>query len=300
MSSSFFSKTLSVGKQQLFSMIAPAAIAATVFGLLHPPLVRAQSQQATGTPSSSFDVASIKPNRSADGLIRLMFAPDGFNATGMSTKALIAFAYNVKEFQISGGPGWLDSERYNIDAKMDEPTIEALRKMPPEQATEQRRVMMQSLLKERFKLKVSQSSKELPIYALVAAKSGPKLSPSADQSSGPGAGPRSQMRFMPGELTANGIPIGTLADRLSREVGRKVVDKTGLQGRYDFTLHWAQERQGAMAGAADGGAGAAPLPDSSGPSIFTALQEQLGLKLESQKGLVETVVIDSIDKPSEN
>jgi bla regulator protein blaR1 len=110
------------------------------------------------------------------------------------------------------------------------------------------------------------------------------------------------MRMGPGELTATGMQISTLADRLSREVGRDVVDKTGLQGRYDFTLHWTPETPASLPGGpADGGPGpAAAPPDSSGPSIFTAIQEQLGLKLDSQKGPVKTLVIESIEKPSEN
>jgi uncharacterized protein (TIGR03435 family) len=163
---------------------------------------------------------------------------------------------------------------------------------------------VQSLLAERFNLKVSHSSKELPIYALVVAKNGPKLTKSADAPPGPGApggpGARRMMSFQMGELTATGISMSMLADRIAREVGRNVVDKTGLEGRYDFTLHWTSDRQALSAGPADGGPGPAPSANSSGPSIFTALQEQLGLKLESQKGPVETLTIESVEKPSEN
>jgi uncharacterized protein (TIGR03435 family) len=160
--------------------------------------------------------------------------------------------------------------------------------------------MVQSLLAERFELKVSQSSKELPIYALVVTKNGLKLSQTADPQPGPGAGTRSTTRLQPGELTARGMPMSALAERLSREVGRQVVDKTGLQGGYDFTLHWTPELQTRPLGAGDGSQGPATSPDATGPSIFTAIQEQLGLKLESQKGPVGTIVIDRIEKPSAN
>lgn len=272
------------------------------FAMPYAPRARAQASPSAGASSPSYEVASIKPNRSGDGMVRFMFAPDGLSANGLPVKMLIGFAYNMKDFQISGGPAWIDSERYDIEAKMDESTIAALKKLTPEQALEQRRLMVQSLLLERFNLKVSHSTKDLPIYALVVAKNGPKLTKSADAPAGPGGpGPRSRVRFGVGELNATGAPISTLIDSLAREVGRTIVDKTGLDGRYDFTLHWNSDRQSlSAAGPADASQGPAPSQDSSGPSIFTALQEQLGLKLESQKGPVETLVIESIAKPSEN
>lgn len=290
-------------RKSLTRIGALATAGLMITALAYSPQLRAQSSQPAAASAPSFEVASIKPKTSDDGNVRVMFAPDGFTANGVTTKFLVGFAYNLKDFQISGGPGWVDSEKYDINAKMDEATIEALKKLPPEQAQEQRRLMLQSLLAERFSLKVSQSSKDLPIYALVVVKSGSRLSPVADSKSGSAdsPGPKSLMRMAPGGLTATGIPISLLVDRLSREVGRKVVDKTGLTGAYDFTLQWTPDRpvQG-FAPAEDKQGPAAPAPDSSGPSIFTALQEQLGLKLESQKGPVETLVIESIEKPSEN
>jgi uncharacterized protein (TIGR03435 family) len=305
---------LSFGRKLLLAIAAVAIAGFLVVNLLCAPQIRAQSAQPAAASAPSFEVASIKPNHPEGGLQRIMlrFAPDGLTASGMTVKNLVGFAYNLKDFQISGGPGWIDSERYDIDAKMDESTIEALKKLPPEQAQEQRRLMMQSLLAERFKLKVTQSSKELPIYALVVAKNGPKLtqsaatSPSGPVSPGPVSGPagsvpRSMMGFRNGEITATAVPLRLFADRISREVGRDVVDKTGLQGNYDFTLHWTPEFQSAVPkGPADSNQGPASPPPDSGPSIFTALQEQLGLKLESQKGPVKTLVIESVEKPSEN
>lgn len=265
----------------------------------------AQSPQADAA-KPSFEVASIKPNHGDDGLIRFMFRPDGLTASGMTVKVLIEFAYNMKDFQVSGGPGWIESERFDVDAKMDEATMDALKKLPLDQAVEQRRLMLQSLLADRFQLKVSRSSKELPIYALVVAKGGPKLTQAADtpaaggSSGAPGPG-KGRMRMSPGELNADAIPMSNVADWLAREVGRKVVDKTGLEGRYVFNLHWTPEGPAGKTGFGDSGPGPAPPPpDSSGVSIFTALQEQLGLKLEPQKGPVETLIIDSIEKPSEN
>ena len=288
-------------KLLLAAMGAVTIAGPVIFGLLHAPQVRAQSPQTSsatsGTTSFSYEVASIKPNKVDDGRIMFRNAPDGFTANGITPKFLIEFAYNLKDFQVSGAPGWAESERYDIDAKMDEATIEAFKKLTREQSTAQRRLMLQSLLAERFELKVSHSSKEAPLYALVVAKNGPKLTQSADSPSGPaGTVALGQFRFAPGELNAVGMLLSNLADQLSREVGRQVVDKTGLQGRYDFRLHWTPD--GPAGG--PGGPDDAPPPDSSGPSIFSALQEQLGLKLEPQKGPVETLIIDSIQKPTEN
>lgn len=291
---------LDFSKKLLLAAIGAITIAGPViFGLLHAPQVRAQSSQTSsatsGTTSFSYEVASIKPSKVDDGRIMFRITPDGFTANGITPKFLIEFAYDLKDFQVSGAPGWAESEKYDIDAKMDEATIEAFKKLTREQSVAQRRLMLQSLLAERFKLKVSHSNKEAPIYALVVAKNGPKLTQSADSASGP-AGARGQFRFAPGELNAVGMLLSNLADQLGREVGRQVVDKTGLQGRYDFTLHWTPDTPAGGPGGPDG----APPPDSSGPSIFTALQEQLGLKLESQKGPVETLVIESVERPSEN
>lgn len=259
--------------------------------------LRAQSSSSTAMSSPSFDVASVKPSHSGGLILRV--TPDGFSGH-LPVKILIMYAYNVMNFQISGGTGWIDSERYDIEAKIDEATISALKKLPWEEESDQRRRMMQSLLAERFKLKVSHSSKELPIYALVVAKNGPKLTKSAASPAVSGnRDPNHTMSIRSGEITATRIPMSEFAEQLARHVGRNVVDKTGLEGIYDFTLHWTPEPQGLAAGPPDSQLPAAPL-DSSGPSIFIALQEQLGLKLESQKGPVETLIIESVERPSEN
>ena len=194
-----------------------------------------------------------------------------------------------------------------------------LRKLNAEQfkaADARRRRKVQSLLADRFKLTLHRETKEFPVYALMIAKNGSKLQEVADTplESGPpdpkGApdGPRKGMkgiRMDRGEVSGQGATISLLAEVLSNQVGRTVLDKTGLKGHYDFTLKWTpDESQGAMIkGPGDGGPGtgnAPPPPDASGPSIFTAVQEQLGLKLESQKGPVEILVIDHVERPSEN
>jgi uncharacterized protein (TIGR03435 family) len=236
-------------------------------------------------------------------------------------------AYGVTDSQISGGPGWLNSEKFDIEAKADDSSIAEPWKLSEEQrklAQDRSKRMLQALLADRFKLTLHRETKELPVYALVVAKNGPKIQQAStdelrpanakepqDFRKGPPNGPILKGRglFMrPGQLTGTAAPLTLLAETLSNqpELGRIVLDKTGLQGNYDFTLKWAlDERQNQMfRGPGDGGkegpgSDNAPPPDS-GPSLFTAIQEQLGLKLESQKGPVEILIIDGAERPSEN
>jgi uncharacterized protein (TIGR03435 family) len=169
--------------------------------------------------------------------------------------------------------------------------------------------MVQSLLADRFSLRLSHKTEILPIYALVIAKTGAKLQeskPSENYSSGAKrhVGEEGEFSMSQGQLTAQGFSIEGLVWLLSRSLGRPVLDQTGLRGNYDFTLQWTpDEGHGSMANVqTDGGPGtvAPPLPGSSGPSIFTAIQEQLGLKLEPTKGPLDVIVIDHVERPSEN
>ncbi len=287
------------GRKIVLATLGAAAIAAPViFSLMHALQVRAQPPQTATTPSLTFDVASIKPDRSSGrGInISISFSDDGFTATGVTVKDLIEAAYEVRDFQVSGTPDWAGSDKFTVNAKMDEQTMEAFNKLTPGQKSGQRPLMVRALLEERFRLKLSHANKELPIYALVLAGNGPKLSSSiAVANDGP------SFRKNGEEATVKGATMTSFAEWLSRFVGRKVVDKTGLAGKYDFTLHWTQEKLSPAPGsAADSAPRTAPVPTDSGPSLFTALQQQLGLKLESQKGPVETLIIDSVEKPTEN
>jgi uncharacterized protein (TIGR03435 family) len=251
----------------------------------------------------AFEVVSIKPNKSASGMVRTMFKPDGYAATNVSLNMLIQAAYGIKEDQISGAPSWADSARYDIDAKVAGPDVPDLQKMK----NEDRGVLLQPLLSERFKLAIHRETKVLPIYELVVAKNGPKLKEatpgdtSSDGIKGAYGVPRAGMMMRPGQLTGQGIPMTFLANQLSRQLHRTVIDKTGLTGKYDLTLQWTDDHSDSMFKGADGSPQKAdPAPDASGPSLFTALQEQLGLKLQSTKGPVETIVIDHVEMPSEN
>jgi uncharacterized protein (TIGR03435 family) len=301
------------GKLLRQSMLLAIAAGALVIVLFHPPQLHAQAPLTVTGPLPTFEVASVKPNKpDASGRIQvgIAFEPGRFNATAVTVKQLIALGYHVREIQISGGPGWMDSDRFDVDAKEEDADVAALQKLPPEEREKQLRLRVQSLLGDRFKLKVDFATKEFPVYALVVAKNGPKLHESKPVDSGAkGADGRSgetpqMMRVEAGEMSGQGLPMESLATLLSQQLGRTVLNKTGLTGKYDFTLKWAPEQGHAtmMQGPPSGGTAAdnAPPPESTGPSIFTAIQEQLGLKLESTKGPVQTVVVVNVEKPTQN
>ena len=155
------------------------------------------------------------------------------------------------------------------------------------------KLMFQTLLADRFQLKTHRETKELPVYAVTVGKNGPKLS-KADP-----AGKGTQMSMGRGQLKAKKASIEQLAKLLGNQLGRTVLDKTGLAGDFDFELTWTPDVTGPL-GPKEGGVDGPPPVDPGGPSIFTAIQEQLGLKLESQKGPVEILVIDSVERASEN
>ncbi len=266
------------------------------------------------TPAPTFDVASVKPNKSGDMGTRIMFQPGGrFTANNITLKMLVRLAYDVQDFQISGGPAWITSDKYDLEARAEEGPQGDMRSLTEEQRKaemDRRRQMIQTLLADRFKLTLHKESKEAPIYALVVAKNGPKikeLPPEEPKPSDPKDAPdkpdpkhpgRGGMRMGRGELTGQGIKLSFLAEALSNQVGRTVIDKTGLKGDYSFELKWTPDESHDLGFK---GPGDAPPPsDANGPSVFTALQEQLGLKLESEKGPVDLLVIDHAEKASEN
>ena len=229
----------------------------------------------------------------------------GINATNVTLKLLIETAYGVEGFQLFGGPGWIETARYNIEAKPDSP-------VGPNEWKE----MLKSLLADRFKLAFHRETRELPVYALVLARKDGKLGPgmveskegsciARDPSKPLGPPGRGQPPFCGNVLggasllTATAATPDDVAPMLSRIVGRKVIDKTGLTGKYDITLKYTPDENQLAMMTTPGVPPAAPA-DTSGPSLFTALQEQLGLKLEPQKAPVEIFVIDRAAKPSEN
>lgn len=241
-------------------------------------MVEAWGQSQT---APSFEVATIKPSPQFINWSGIQTPGGGrFEASHATLKAMAAYAYDVREFYVSGGPGWAGSDPFEILAKADANATPA-----------QIRVMLQSLLAERFKLVLHRDTKDVTVYQLVVSKGGPKLEETAGD---PGF-----IRFLGrGQVDGQRIPMTGLARYLKTLLGEVVVDKTGLAAKYNFKLAWTPDEGQA------GRPGAGPAPGSpaeeNGPSIFTALQEQLGQKLDGTKGPVDTVVIDHAEKPSEN
>jgi uncharacterized protein (TIGR03435 family) len=254
--------------------------------LLISPLLRAQ----TAEPKPAFAVASIKLDPKADGADSE--PGPGLLRAQMTLARFIAMAYDVKPYQVTGGPNWTDAEHYDILAKLEHAGEEAL---APDSTPRQRadannariRAALQDLLAERFQLKFHRESKEMPCYALTAAKGGFKLKP---LEGGGEHGTTSKGDGARRTLIATGVDMGRLVAFLSRQVDRPVVDLTHIQGFYTFTLEWMPDDLKT----------AASSDQPSLPCIFTALQEKLGLKLEPQKASVELLMIDSAERPSEN
>jgi uncharacterized protein (TIGR03435 family) len=275
----------------------------------HVAMLRAQAPAA----DPAFDVASVKVNRSGDWRKSIGPAPGGrFLATNQTLRELMPFAYGLPQLaaniRIIGGPNWIDSDRFDIVAKTDgTPTPQDMG------------AMLRTLLKDRFQLSAHNETRELPIYTLVTTRSGadpgsrlrrsevsevecaarraairrrePVPPPPPGQPPICGSG-----RTVPGRMTAVGWPMEQLVTAVTPFAGRVVLDRTGLNGLFDFDLEWTPDQLPRQ-----------PPDDSellridpNGPSLFTALQEQLGLKLESTKGPVDVLIVDRADKPTED
>lgn len=305
---------LNFAKKAALAAIATAALALPIFvGAIGATSIRAQAQAAAEAgPDFKYEVASIKPSKPGAEGTQLNNLPDGFNGVNVNVMTLIQSAFGIfnDKDRIAGATGWLSSERFDVDAKMDASQAAEFQKLTPEKAALVRRHMLQGLLADRFKLAIHRESKDLPIYVLVVAKGGPKLQESkpADPNgngivSTGGRGPVGSMRLTGrgGPLIAQAVPMSGFAQALSLHLGRTVLDKTGLTAKYDFTLQWNPDDVAIPpSGGAPNDQPASPPSDQFGASFFTAIQEQLGLKLESQKGPVEVIVIDHVERPSGN
>jgi len=226
----------------------------------------------------AFEVASIKANQSGGGTSAIRLTAGRVSMENVSLKKVMLNAYGIpddREYTIAG-PAWLTTEHFDIEATF-----------PADTPVPQVRQMIQALLAERFKLVLHNETRQLPMYALVVAKGGPKIrAVEAGQ-------PRTSGQ--PGHFEATRIGMGKFADLIAKQAGLPVTDATGLDGVFDFKLDWSPEADLRLA-SADGAA-----ETSGGASIFTALQEQLGLRLESRKGPVEVMVVDRMEKtPTEN
>ncbi len=262
-------------------------------------LTRADSQTAWAIPDAPvrkampvdadpvFEVATVKLSR-PDESLSIQLSPGGrqFTATNTSLRELITFAYGIHSRQVAGGPAWLETEKYDLLARAD---VEG---MPSDK---QLRTMVRKLLADRFQLNFHREKKELTVYTIVPGKTGPKLTSSADDPNGlPSLGFRGL-----GSLFARNANMSDFAGLMQTIVlDRPVVDRSGVSGRYDFTLDWTADESQFR-----GLPGQAPQrPDNADvpPDLYTAIQQQLGLKMESARLPVEVLVIDRVERPSEN
>jgi uncharacterized protein (TIGR03435 family) len=248
-----------------------------VAGMINAPAIRAQSAisaQSGPATAPKFEVASVKlsaPGRPASAVgVRLNSAL--FTSSGLPLRNLIYSAYGVPAWRVTGGPAWLDTDTYDIVATL-----------PPNTPKDQINAMLLALLVDRFKLTIRREIRDYPVYVLVAAKEGLKLRTSGDGKFSVKTG-RGHLEVHHADMPTL---VGYLWNRNAPAADRPVVDMTGLKGFFDITLDWTP-------------ANIQPGPADTSPSLFTAIQEQLGLKLEARKSPFEFIVIDSVERPSEN
>jgi uncharacterized protein (TIGR03435 family) len=280
----------------------PLLIVALMFALPH-----ARALQMPGFPTLSdtdaapadpnaklpqFEVASIRQNKSGGRSMSWKATADGFTCTNASLKLLVANAYGIRYDLISGGPGWVETTGFDIQAKVAGEDVAAYKKL----TQKQRDTVLQALLVDRFQLKVENVTKVLPMYDLIVAKGGPTLKTSPPvtpeaEDEGKKTKPRGVFTFGPGNFKGQYLDLGTFAANLSDVLESTVADKTGMKGQYDIDLKWTPEDE--KGSGTDNGADA-------DLSIFTAVQEQLGLKLQPTKGPTDTLVIEHAEMPSQN
>jgi uncharacterized protein (TIGR03435 family) len=252
-------------------MITALLLQLTLLAVLTPA---SQQQTSASAPATAFDVVSIKPSDPNNRDFAIKPQPNNFTMTGASLKFLIQVAYDLHDFQIEGAPAWMSSARFDILAKVEPPSTPA-ESQDWDARQKLLQLRLQSLLADRFKLRAHKGTKEMPVYGLVVAKGGPKL-----QASTKNTGYTSGR----GQFICSDTSMDDLASMLSGEMNRSVLDLTKLTGGYAFTLKWTPD---------DG-------PTTDLPGIFTAIQEQLGLKLVPTKGPVAVLLIDHVEMPSEN
>jgi uncharacterized protein (TIGR03435 family) len=275
------------------SQIAKWSVIATVFPILAACVMlvtRVDGQMPSPVPHSSlsFEVASVRRSAPDDKSPPIGVSQGGGFTAHVTLDTLIMMAYNVKPFQVSGLPHWAESEHYSIAAK---PPAD-YRPKKPGVIDEEMAQRIQNLLADRFGLVVHRESPQKPVYVLVVAKNGPKLK-EADTSI------PFRLRLGKGRISNDGGgKVAMLASVLSNQFDRPVVDETGLTGLYKFDLKWTPDPP--LNAPNSSSVSGSSQPDTDGPSLFTALEEQLGLKLESKRRPVVTIVIDHLERPAEN
>ena len=285
----------SMGRKLVLAVLGLLAMAAPLaFGLVR--MIPMQGQ----TAAPQLEVATVRPSDPAKEHLGLYWRqPNGFKLEETTLRGMISYAYSVPgsvKGLIVGGPAWMSSDAFDVQVKVDPATTERWSKLPQQPVDEERRALERALLAERFHLKLHREMREMPAFVLTVAKGGSKLQTPVPEKDLQAGVPQSRINFLGrGHWQGHFALLSNLSRSLTSEPeadGRPIVDKTGLTGQYNFTLHWTP---------VDPSPGTAPTdPGEQGPSLFTALEEQLGLKLTPAKEQVEVIVVDSVEKPSEN
>jgi uncharacterized protein (TIGR03435 family) len=296
------SPALNFPRKSLLLTAASIALACPMLLAQNTPAPAAVPPTTIATPAPSFDVATIKPHQGAIRGMGLWDLPDGVSGT-VSIVMLVSNAYDLRTLdQVSGGPDWVKSDSFDIQAKMSEADIADLKKLSPAESKARRQLMLRALLADRFKLKVHTETKQVPVYELVVAKGPSKLTDSTTDTNpkldrGEDGKPRVGIQFSKDTSLVMAYSMSAWAGFLSQPVsgvGRPVLDKTGLTSTYDFPINWSvYSARPAMPSAA---AGDAAAPDDT-TSIFGALKE-VGLQLRPATGPIETIVIDHVEHPT--
>ena len=256
-----------------------------VYGILIASAILTVECPVTAQPVAAvveFEVASIKPNKSNSNSMSIRLNRGIWRATNTTVKTLLINAYEVLPEQMIGAPSWVDSDRFDIEGRYEE---DASVDKPGGRNQNSRR--LQGLLASRFQLQVHRETKEWQSYVLVVGKKGSKLTPAADGNS--------SMQSNNGHMEFKASDLENLAQNLASRLGRPVVNQTGIEGKFDFTVDYepddgrVPDKENPISGV-----------ETRRPSLFTAVQDQLGLKLESRKAPVEMLVVDRIERPSVN
>jgi bla regulator protein blaR1 len=306
-------RKLDLSRKLLLSSAGLLALALPiVFGLVNATQIRAQEQaESAGASVPLYKSASIQPHKAVNRVnepVGIMFGPNGVRARGATLQTVIGMAYGVQADLISGAPDWVSTEKYDLDLQLSDSPTPDTSKAAGGIGTQRLQLTLQAFLANRFKLTLHRETKNLPVYELVVAEGGPKLKEAKPAFLNPNGingpeGPlpaKGMMTMGPGELTDHGTTIAPLLEQLSWQLGHTVLDKTELNGNYDFSLRWTpgQSEAGMMklTGSAPVTEGAASA--SSGPTLFNALEDQLGLKLVPQTAPMQVLVIDHVEKPT--
>ncbi len=273
--------------------IAYIAILATAGASAQTGSVPAQWADTSSSDIPRFDVISVKPDNNPNAISHARVDADGLGAENVTVHMLLMESYQLNENQLVGEPSWAKTDRFDIEAKVAGPDVAKLATL----STRDRRSMFRQVLSDQFHLTTHVETRQLPVYVVTVAKGGPKFKQHVPDPAHPdhenGSG---WFNWSRGKLTAQGPAMSYFLYALSLELHRTFVDKTGLTGNYDFNLEWTPDD---IAASSDGNSSSAQSAEgNSAPSIFTAIQEQLGLKLKSAKVPVQVMVVDNVTRPT--